>query len=68
MGVIQTTSPKRGKGKRTFTEYTDRANNNTYISASLWNRFDIWCRKRGTLRSRMVEKLIEEEMGTDGHD
>ena len=63
MSEIQTHSPRRGKGKRVFKDYEDRKNTTFFVSMKLWAKFDKHARSIGTVRSRLLEKLIEEELG-----
>ena len=63
MGEIKTYSPKRAGKKRVFYDYQDRKNTTFFVSMKLWSEFDKYSRSLGTVRSRLLEKLIEEEMG-----
>ena len=65
MAIIMSHSkrkPRKDLDERPFRQYEDWYTTTMRVPKRVWNRFDLYCKHRGTVRSKMLTCLIEEEL------
>jgi len=60
--AIIVTHGKKKLAERPFKNYDDWYTTTMRVPKTLWGRFDNYCRARGTVRSKMLTCLVEEEL------